>query len=92
MLLSIPPVLLVWAILTFTICLVAYTMQGITDSAVLDHVSSWAVLAVFFLIFLTVGAALHTFSVIWKFQVRSPWVGNTLLFRRRRDEGASNMA
>lgn len=66
MLLSLPPVLLVWAILTFSAAILAYALQSINS---LNGIGgAWAVLGVFVLVLVFVGMGLHTFSSIWKFQ------------------------
>ncbi|KAK7470797.1 hypothetical protein VKT23_002215 [Stygiomarasmius scandens] len=68
MLLSLPPVLLVWAIITFTIAIFAYMTQHIGDGDPWER--AWTCIAIFFfvIISLTVLAALHAFSVIWTYQ------------------------
>jgi membrane protein YdbS with pleckstrin-like domain len=71
MLLSLPPVLLVWAILTFTISIVAYAVQGITGVNALHPASAWVIVGVFIILLVAVIAALYTFSIIWKFQRKS---------------------
>ncbi|KAF8076254.1 hypothetical protein FPV67DRAFT_1470975 [Lyophyllum atratum] len=71
MLLSLPPVLLVWAILTFTVSIVAYAVQGITGVNTLRLSSAWVILGTFTVLLAVVMAALYTFSIIWKFQRRS---------------------
>lgn len=71
MLLSLPPVLLVWAIVAFAISIVAYTVQGLTNVDSLHLVSAWTVLGVFAILLVAVTAALYTFSIIWKFQRKS---------------------
>ncbi|KAF9498484.1 hypothetical protein BDN71DRAFT_1587501 [Pleurotus eryngii] len=50
MLLSLPAVLLIWAITTFTLAMVAYTLQGITDLDVYDLKSSWIVVCSFIVV------------------------------------------
>lgn len=89
MLLSLPPVLLVWAIVTFTISIVAYTVQGLTEVNSLHLASAWTVLGIFAVLLAAVIAALYTFSIIWKFQ-RKSWrfAGYfTKLFRKEPDIG-----
>lgn len=72
MLLSLPPALLVWAILLFTLSVVVFVMNGIgDDTATWRKVSVWSVLAIFLVLLLVVVLALYTFSIIWKFQRRS---------------------
>jgi len=70
-LLSLPPVLLVWAIVAFAISIVAYTVQGLTDVDSLHLASAWTVLGVFAILLAAVTAALYTFSMIWRFQRKS---------------------
>ncbi|KAL0949679.1 hypothetical protein HGRIS_009717 [Hohenbuehelia grisea] len=73
MLLSLPPVLLVWSIVTFSISIVAYTLQGITDQDVFDRGSTLIIIAVFAVILIMVALALYTFSIIWKFKQPRIW-------------------
>lgn len=82
MLLSLPPVLLVWAILTFTISIIFYTTQGITNHDILDGVSAWIIISFFIVIMISVIVALYTFSIIWKFQRRTSWIWNKITFWR----------
>ncbi|EMD40643.1 hypothetical protein CERSUDRAFT_91380 [Gelatoporia subvermispora B] len=49
-LLSLPPVLLVWALISFTVAVVAYTLQTITGGAEVDVASTWVTIIVFFLV------------------------------------------
>ncbi|KAH9482388.1 hypothetical protein JR316_0004488 [Psilocybe cubensis] len=70
--LSLPPTLLVWAILTFTVSVVVYVMHGVNASeGTWGKISTWTVLAIFIILFMAVLLALYTFSIIWKFQRRS---------------------
>ncbi|KAJ7591136.1 hypothetical protein C8J56DRAFT_934769 [Mycena floridula] len=64
LLLSLPPVLLVWAIITFTVSVICYTVQGI---ATLDPIQT--------LVCAAVVAALYTLSIIWSFRHHGgrPW-------------------
>lgn len=71
MLLSLPPALLVWAIVAFTVSIVAYSVQGLTDVDTPHRASASAILGVFFILLAAVTAALYTFSIIWKFQRKS---------------------
>ncbi|THV08693.1 hypothetical protein K435DRAFT_772120 [Dendrothele bispora CBS 962.96] len=73
MLLSLPPVLLVWAIISFTISIIAYMIQHVGDGDVWERIWTWLALVVFALISITVLAALHAFSVIWTFQASESW-------------------
>ncbi|ESK97552.1 hypothetical protein Moror_17552 [Moniliophthora roreri MCA 2997] len=66
MLLSIPPVLLIWAVITFAVSVVSYTTQGIDEGDVLARSLTWITLGIFFVILGTVMTALHsTFSLVW---------------------------
>lgn len=70
MLLSLPPVLLVWAIVAFVASILAYVLQGL-DSSV-RNATPWVVLGVFMLIFISVSTGLYIFSIIWKWQSPGP--------------------
>lgn len=74
MLLSLPPVLLVWAILLFAVAIIAYTVQGISSTDAVDRSTAWVVLFIVILIFMVVGAGIYTLGIIWKFQSRHSWV------------------
>ncbi|OJA17032.1 hypothetical protein AZE42_00542 [Rhizopogon vesiculosus] len=78
MLLSLPPVLLVWAILTFTASIVAYSLQALGNRGQ-NPATSWVVVGIFVLILLAVSTLLYSFSVIWKWQ--SP-IRSRFRFRR----------
>jgi Na+/proline symporter len=70
--LSLPPVLLVWAILTFTVALVTYVMQGgIQNPTLLTRLSAWAILGILLVLLIVIIFALYTFSIVWKFRQRS---------------------
>ena len=72
-LLSLPPVLLVWAIVAFAVSLVAYTVQGLIGTASnLHRGSAWTVLGVLVILLVAVTGALYTLSIIWKIQ-RKTW-------------------
>jgi hypothetical protein len=71
MILSLPPVLLVWAIVAFTVSIVTYTVQGLTDVDTSYRASAWTVLGIFAILLAAVAVALYTFSIIWKFQRKS---------------------
>ncbi|KAG6911716.1 hypothetical protein DXG01_007966 [Tephrocybe rancida] len=60
-----------WAILTFTVSVVAYAMQGITGVGTLHPASVWAIVGIFIVLLGAVIAALYTFSIIWTFQRKS---------------------
>ncbi|KAF5364024.1 hypothetical protein D9756_000511 [Leucocoprinus leucothites] len=83
--LSLPAVLLVWAILTFTIALVAFVMQlGIQNTNVLTRVSAWAILGVLVALLIAVISALYTFSV----QQNSLYLITCLAAQRMSDSNA----
>ncbi|KAF9263533.1 hypothetical protein L218DRAFT_864859 [Marasmius fiardii PR-910] len=66
MLLSVPPVLLVWAIITFTLSIVVYTIEGVNNFDVFNRAVTWIALSAFILILVTVTITLHnTFSLVW---------------------------
>ncbi|KAJ7086762.1 hypothetical protein C8R44DRAFT_687715 [Mycena epipterygia] len=72
MLLSLPPVLLVWAVVTFTGAIVAYAMQDAGKNVDFsDRLSAWIIFSLFLVFLLIVFAALYTFSGLWSFQQRS---------------------
>ncbi|KAI0832560.1 hypothetical protein BC628DRAFT_1310168 [Trametes gibbosa] len=83
LLLSLPPVLLVWSIVGFTAATLAYAMQ---DAA---RASTWVVLGLFVLLLALIMAGLYTFSTIWHWQSQESW---WTLFSwkgvRKRDMGA----
>ncbi|KAJ7781377.1 hypothetical protein B0H16DRAFT_1358888 [Mycena metata] len=82
MILSLPPVLLVWAVVTFTAAILAYAMQEVNAS---DSLSAWMVLSLCFLILGLVFAALYTFSGLWRFQQRA-----TSVFQRVRKKNKTS--
>jgi hypothetical protein len=66
MLLSVPPVLLIWAVITFALSVVSYATQGIDDSDSANRILTWVTLSIFVVILGTVMAALHnTFTLVW---------------------------
>ncbi|KAF7355205.1 hypothetical protein MSAN_01436300 [Mycena sanguinolenta] len=69
MILSLPPVLLVWAVVAFSVSILAYAMQDAADPA--DRWSAWLVLSLFLVFLFFVFGALWTFSGLWSFQHRS---------------------
>jgi hypothetical protein len=73
MLLSLPPVLLVWAIISFTISIFAYMVQHVGDDDIWDRTWTWTALGIFGLISIIVLSALHSFSVLWTYQRGEPW-------------------
>ena len=66
MLLSLPPVLLVWAIIAFAASILAYVLQDLDGSV--RNATAWVVLGVFMLILVSVSTGLYIFSIIWKWQ------------------------
>jgi hypothetical protein len=68
MLLSLPPVLLMWAIIAFSAAIIAYALQSINSLNGIAGAPAWVILGVFVLILVFVAMGLHTFSNIWKFQ------------------------
>ncbi|KAF5369968.1 hypothetical protein D9758_001183 [Tetrapyrgos nigripes] len=73
MLLALPPVLLVWAIISFTVSIFAYMVQHVGDDDVWARAWTWTALAIFGFISVIVLSALHTFSVIWTYQRSETW-------------------
>jgi len=67
LLLSLPPALLVWAILTFTLSIIVSAMNAIAGGGVWVRVSSWTIFGIFIVLLVTVLLALYTFSIIYKF-------------------------
>lgn len=70
MILSLPPVLLVWAIVAFTVSLIGYTMQNISTTDSLSRALAWVVFSVFLVLCLLVMLALYTLATIWSFHPR----------------------
>ncbi|KAJ7699949.1 hypothetical protein B0H17DRAFT_925996, partial [Mycena rosella] len=84
MLLSLPPVLLVWAVVTFTGSMLAYAMQNAGGNAnSTDGLSAWMIFSLFLVLLIIVFAALYTFSGLWSFQRRSriSWMRQRSTFR-----------
>lgn len=75
--LSLPPVLLVWAILAFTVSLVAYVMQGVGNTDLTNRISAWSIFVVCIILSVIVISSLYTFSMVWKFRQRT----NNLYYR-----------
>ncbi|KAK0206808.1 hypothetical protein DFS33DRAFT_1257939, partial [Desarmillaria ectypa] len=74
MLLSLPAVLLVWAILAFAVSIVVYALQGTSDyDGSSLRASAWISLAIFVLIVTTVIGAIHTLSTVWTIHRRPFW-------------------
>lgn len=72
-LLSLPPVLLIWAIVAFTASIIAYTLQGIIDQDVYTSTSTWVLIAVFIVVLCCLCFALYTLTVIWRIGQGSKW-------------------
>ncbi|PIL37278.1 hypothetical protein GSI_00971 [Ganoderma sinense ZZ0214-1] len=68
-LLSLPPVLLVWSIIAFGAGALAYTLQDVSPASV----SAWVVLGIFVVVFMATIVGLYTFSTIWSWQSRDVW-------------------
>ncbi|KAJ3992815.1 hypothetical protein F5050DRAFT_1578843 [Lentinula boryana] len=66
MLLSLPPVLLVWAIITFTISTLAYAVDSLGGNKA-DWVAIVIILVIFICILGMVIAALYTLTMIWTY-------------------------
>ncbi|KAK7061609.1 hypothetical protein R3P38DRAFT_2830473 [Favolaschia claudopus] len=67
-LLSLPPVLLVWAVAAFTVSVLAYAAQDFDAS---NRSSVWTVFSLFLVFLFLVFIALYTFSSLWRFQRHS---------------------
>ena len=63
--LSLPPVLLVWSIIAFTAAALGYALQDVSQ---FPEVSSWVVLAVFVVVLAAVMIGVYTFSTIWRWK------------------------
>ena len=68
MLLSLPPVLLVWAIVAFSAAIIAYTLENVDNVDGIGNAPAWIVISVFALILISVSMGLYTFSSIWRWQ------------------------
>jgi len=90
MLLSLPPVLLVWAIVAFSAAIIAYALQNADKLSGVEGAPAWIVLATFILILVFVSMGLYTFSIIWKWQ--SPTSRLVRLFERWRQGSKSHNA
>ncbi|PPQ65223.1 hypothetical protein CVT26_000200 [Gymnopilus dilepis] len=76
-LLSLPPTLLVWAILTFTISVVA-SILNTASGAAWTKLSTWSVVAIFIVLLLAVLLALYTFSIVWTLERRTAKIWHRL--------------
>lgn len=76
MLLSLPAVLLVWAIVSFAVSMVVYAIHDISAVDPFAKASAWVGLLIFVIVLAAVLAVLYTFSLIWSFQRRDRmWFG-----------------
>lgn len=91
LLLSLPPVFLVWSIIMFAAAIVAYTVQSIANGMHTDVASTWAVLGVSGLILVGVLAGLYTFSIIWQWQPRRTWISRQLSEWKARLSNTDNL-
>ncbi|KAJ4467536.1 hypothetical protein J3R30DRAFT_3307448 [Lentinula aciculospora] len=73
MLLSLPPVLLVWAIIAFTISTLAYALDSLGGHDTGNRIVIGVILAIFVCILGTVIAALYTLTMIWTYQNEYWW-------------------
>ncbi|KAH9943318.1 uncharacterized protein BXZ73DRAFT_87668 [Epithele typhae] len=67
--LSLPPVLLVWSIITFAVAVLAYTLQNLIEVPA----SSWVVICGFVMVVVAIIVGVYTFSTIWTWQGQEPW-------------------
>ncbi|KAJ8454448.1 hypothetical protein ONZ51_g13016 [Trametes cubensis] len=79
LLLSLPPVLLVWSLIAFTVAALAYALQDISQA------STWIIFGLFVMMLLAVMAGVYTFSTIWQWQSNEGWWAG--LFHWRRNKG-----
>lgn len=68
--LSLPPVLLVWAVIAFAVAFLAYTIDGTYNPSKLGQAAAWATLGVSLVVLLFIGVGLYTFARIWKWKGR----------------------
>ncbi|KAH9899739.1 hypothetical protein C8Q73DRAFT_833537 [Cubamyces lactineus] len=85
LLLSLPPVLLVWSLIAFTVAALAYALQDISQA------STWIIFGLFVMMLLAVMAGVYTFSTIWQWQSNEGWWAGLFHWRRnkRRVESSS---
>jgi hypothetical protein len=91
-LLSLPAVLLVYALIAFAVSLAVYTVQGLQllnrAADGVEHSgeeavwSWWIVVGIVAVMVFAVGMALYTFSVIWNFKIKRKWLASFQRFRR----------
>ncbi|KAI0750938.1 hypothetical protein C8Q80DRAFT_1154703 [Daedaleopsis nitida] len=82
--LSLPPVLLVWSIIGFAASILAYALQQVSE---IGSPSSWLALAIFIVVFTCVMIGVYTFSTIWRWQSQDPWWRNVLCWPEGGDNG-----
>ncbi|KAF9055033.1 hypothetical protein BDZ89DRAFT_1055656 [Hymenopellis radicata] len=68
MLLSLPAALLVWSIIAFMVSIMVYTVSDVASDSPLVRASSWISLALFLIIIVAVGFAVHSLSLMWTYQ------------------------
>ncbi len=78
-LLSLPPVLLVWSIIAFGAGTLAYTLQDVSPVSA----SAWVILAIFVVVFVATTVGLYTFSMIWSWQSQDAWWRSLIPWSRR---------
>ncbi|OBZ76187.1 hypothetical protein A0H81_03960 [Grifola frondosa] len=71
LLLSLPPVLLVWSIIAFTASVTAYTLQNVTGNRITNAASTWTIIALFVVVFISAALGIYTFAVIWRWQSKN---------------------
>ncbi|PCH41288.1 hypothetical protein WOLCODRAFT_131819 [Wolfiporia cocos MD-104 SS10] len=64
-LLSLPAVLLVWSIVTFSVAIMAFALQTVTGGSQYDSASTWTIVGVFTLIAACVLVGVYVFSKMW---------------------------
>ncbi|EIN10571.1 hypothetical protein PUNSTDRAFT_142552 [Punctularia strigosozonata HHB-11173 SS5] len=67
-LLSLPLVLLAWAIVAFAIAITTYTTQAVFTETRVDWISTWVVLGAALLILVLAILSLYTFALAWKWR------------------------
>ncbi|KAI0720256.1 hypothetical protein C8T65DRAFT_705862 [Cerioporus squamosus] len=70
-LLSLPPVLLVWSIIAFTASVLAYALQDVSRFPMMAP--QWVVLTSFVIVLVGVMIGVYTFSTIWTWQSQESW-------------------
>lgn len=69
--LSLPPVLLAWSLIGFTVAIVAYTLQPVTTNPTTDVASTAITLVIFLLVLLCTTIAIHIFIRMWRWESRT---------------------